>query len=69
MKYLRVLICGGGRKLKYFKAPTQRFYDGAPIANLSFNTKNKTYLFQLDFDGGFPPKEIEDFVNRTDYNC
>lgn len=50
--------------LSTFKAPTQkRFYDGAPIANLSFNTKDKTYL-STDFDGGFPPKEIEDFINE-----
>jgi hypothetical protein len=47
-----------------FKAPTQkRFYDGAPIANLTFKTEDKTYL-STDFDGGFPPKEIEDFVNE-----
>lgn len=45
------------------KAPTQkRFYDGAPITNLKVTKGDQTFLTP-DFDGGFPPSEIEKFVN------
>lgn len=50
-------------KINTLKSPTEkRFYDGAPIANLTFSTKKNTYI-SSDFDGGFPPKEINAFVN------
>jgi hypothetical protein len=50
--------------LSSLKDPTQkRFYDGTPIATLSFTDKKQTYT-SSDFDGGFPPKEIEAFVNE-----
>jgi hypothetical protein len=50
-------------KLSSLKAPTEkRFYDGAPITNLRI-TKNKEVYQTTDFDGGFPPKEIENLVN------
>ncbi|UGS23718.1 hypothetical protein [Flavobacterium channae] len=51
-------------KLSTLKAPTEkRFYDGAPIANISFTTEKQTYA-STDFDGGFPPAAIEAFVNE-----
>ncbi|WP_445714443.1 hypothetical protein [Flavobacterium sp.] len=51
-------------KINSLKAPTEkRFYDGAPIANISFIIENQTYT-STDFDGGFPPKEIEAFINE-----
>ena len=50
-------------KINTLKSPTEkRFYDGAPIANLTISTKKNTYI-SSDFDGGFPPKEINAFVN------
>ena len=50
--------------LSSLKDPTQkRFYDGAPIATLSFTDEKNTYT-SSEFDGGFPPKEIEAFVNE-----
>ena len=50
--------------LSSLKDPTQkRFYDGAPIATLSFTNEKVTYT-SSEFDGGFPPKEIEAFVNE-----
>ena len=50
--------------LSSLKDPTQkRFYDGAPIATLSFSGEKETYT-SSEFDGGFPPKEIEAFVNE-----
>ena len=50
--------------LSSLKDPTQkRFYDGAPIATLSFTNEKDTYT-SSEFDGGFPPKEIEAFVNE-----
>lgn len=50
--------------LSSLKDPTQkRFYDCAPIATLSFTDKKQTYT-SSEFDGGFPPKEIEAFVNE-----
>ena len=50
--------------LSSLKDPTQkRFYDGAPIATLSFTNEKDTYT-SSEFDGGFPPKEIEAFVNK-----
>jgi hypothetical protein len=50
--------------LSSLKDPTQkRFYDGAPIATLSFSNEKETYT-SSEFDGGFPPKEIEAFVNE-----
>ena len=50
--------------LPKLKAPTEkRFYDGAAIANLKVTVKDKTYE-TASFDHGFPPKEIEKFVNK-----
>jgi hypothetical protein len=50
--------------LSSLKDPTQkRFYDGAPIATLSFSNEKETYT-SSEFDGGFPPKAIEAFVNE-----
>ncbi len=50
-------------KLSSLKAPTEkRFYDGAPITNLRITKNNEVYQ-TTDFDGGFPPKEIENLVN------
>ena len=50
--------------LSSLKDPTQkRFYDGAPIAILTFTDEKSTYS-SPEFDGGFPPKEIEAFVNE-----
>ena len=46
------------------KDPTQkRFYDGAAIADLKIRFEDKNYE-TTQFDHGFPPKEIEDFVNK-----
>jgi len=50
--------------LATYKDPTQkRFYDGAPIATLKVVYKEKEYT-TVDFDHGFPPAEIEKFVNK-----
>ena len=50
--------------LSTYKVPTQRrFYDGAPIANLKVNYKEKEYQTS-DFDHGTPPLEIEYFVKK-----
>ena len=50
--------------LSKLKAPTEkRFYDGAAIANLKITYKDKTYE-TTSFDHGFPPKEINKFVNK-----
>lgn len=46
------------------KAPTEkRYYDGAAIANLKITYKDSIYETN-GFDHGFPPKEIEKFVNK-----
>ena len=46
------------------KDPTQkRFYDGAAIADLKIRFEDKNYE-TTQFDHGFPPKEIEEFVNK-----
>ena len=46
------------------KATTEkRFYDGAAIANLKITYKDSIYE-TTGFDHGFPPKEIEKFVNK-----
>lgn len=51
------------KELSTFKDPTQkRFYDGAPITNLIMKEGDTTYSTS-DFDGGFPPVEIEKVVN------
>lgn len=51
-------------KLPDFKAPTQqRFYDGAPIANMKVTYKEKDYQ-TADFDDGFPPAEIAALVTK-----
>ncbi len=51
-------------ELPTYKDPTQkRFYDGAAIANLRIIYDGKTYE-TTSFDHGFPPKEIEAFVNK-----
>lgn len=50
--------------LAKLKAPTEkRFHDGAAIASLKINYKDKTYE-TTSFDHGFPPKEIKKFVNK-----
>lgn len=50
--------------LSTYKDPTQkRFYDGAAIANLRVIYDGKTYESNA-FDHGFPPKEIEELVNK-----
>ncbi len=51
------------KELAGFKAPTEkRFYDGAPITNLVVKEGDETFSTP-DFDGGFPPVEIEKLVN------
>ena len=46
------------------KDPTQkRFYDGAAIANLKIRYQDKNYE-TVDFDHGFPPAAIENFVKK-----
>lgn len=46
------------------KAPTEkRFYDGAAIAKIKINFNDKTYE-STEFDHGFPPKELENFINK-----
>lgn len=50
--------------LSTYKDPTQkRFYDGAAIASLKITSNGKEYK-TVDFDHGFPPVEIEKFVNK-----
>lgn len=50
-------------KLSSLKAPTERrFYDGAPITYLTVTKGTEVYK-SPEFDGGFPPKEIENLVN------
>lgn len=50
--------------LKLLKDPTQkRFYDGAPIAKFRL-VENEEIYETKDFDGGYPPKEIEQIVNK-----
>ena len=51
-------------KLASYKAPTEkRFYDGAAIADLKVICMKKEYK-SVSFDDGFPPLEIEKFVNK-----
>ncbi len=51
-------------ELPTLKAPTEkRFYDGAAIATLKITYNDKTYETTA-FDHGFPPAEIEKFVNK-----
>ena len=51
--------------LKDLKDPTQkRFYDGAPIAHFKIVDGDKTYQ-TVDFDGGFPPEEIKEIVEKV----
>ncbi len=46
------------------KAPSEkRFTDGAPFAKITIFKNGKSYESQ-DFDGGFPPKEIEKLVTK-----
>lgn len=50
--------------LSTYKDPTQkRVYDGAAIADLIINYKEKEYQTK-NFDHGYPPIEIEKFVNK-----
>lgn len=50
-------------KLPELKAPSEkRFYDGAPITNLTVTRGTDVYK-TTDFDGGFPPSYIEKLVN------
>ncbi|VXB37977.1 conserved hypothetical protein [Flavobacterium sp. 9AF] len=51
------------KEIPNLKAPTEkRFYDGAPITNLEVRMDDHIYR-STDFDGGIPPKEIENLVN------
>jgi hypothetical protein len=51
--------------LKDLKDPTQkRFYDGAPIAKFRIIEGDVTYE-TTDFDGGFPPAEIKEIVEKV----
>lgn len=51
--------------LKNLKDPTQkRFYDGAPIAHFKVVDGDKEYQ-TVDFDGGFPPEEIKEIVEKV----
>lgn len=50
--------------LSTYKDPTQkRVYDGAAIAELIINYQEKEYQTK-NFDHGYPPVEIEKFVNK-----
>ncbi|MFT4757647.1 MAG: hypothetical protein ACI91R_002304 [Vicingaceae bacterium] len=50
--------------LAKLKAPTEkRLYDGAAIASLKIIYKDKAHETKA-FDHGFPPKEIEQLVNK-----
>ena len=50
--------------LSSYKDPTQkRVYDGAAIAKLIINYKEKEYQTK-NFDHSYPPFEIEKFVNK-----
>jgi hypothetical protein len=50
--------------LAKLKAPTEkRLYDGAANASLKIIYKDKAYETKA-FDHGFPPKEIEQLVNK-----
>lgn len=52
------------KNLPNLKDPSQdRFFDGAPIATFSITTKEATYS-SVAFDGGNPPAEIKDIVNK-----
>ncbi len=51
-------------KVKDLKWPTEkRYYDGAPHANITFINNDIEYSAN-GFDGGFPPLEIEELVNK-----
>jgi hypothetical protein len=50
-------------KVKDLKWPTEkRYYDGAPHANIIFESKGVKYPAN-GFDHGFPPAEVEKLVN------
>lgn len=50
--------------MKNLKAPTsKRLYDGAAHANITINLEGKTYTTN-GFDHGYPPIEIENFINK-----
>lgn len=50
--------------MKNLKAPTaKRLYDGAAHANISIKLEDKTYTTD-GFDHGYPPVEIENFINK-----
>lgn len=51
-------------KVKDLKWPTEkRYYDGAAHANITFINNGVEYPAN-GFDGGFPPEEIADLVNK-----
>lgn len=51
-------------KVKDLKWPTEkRYYDGAPHANIIFESKGVKYPAN-GFDHGFPPAEVEKLVNK-----
>lgn len=51
-------------KVKDMKWPTeQRYYDGAPHANITFEAKGVKYPAN-GFDHGHPPAEVEKLVNK-----
>ncbi|MGX7667931.1 hypothetical protein [Flavobacterium pedocola] len=50
--------------VKDLKWPTEkRFYDGAAHANITFSVGREKYVGN-GFDHGYPPKEIEQLVNK-----
>lgn len=52
------------KKVKDMKWPTEkRYYDGAPHANIIFESKGVKYPAN-GFDHGFPPAEVEKLVNK-----
>ncbi|WP_143055611.1 uL22 family ribosomal protein [Flavobacterium terrigena] len=51
-------------KVKDMKWPTEkRYYDGAPHANIIFESKGVKYPAN-GFDHGYPPVEVEKLVNK-----
>jgi hypothetical protein len=52
-----------GQPVKTKSAYRKAFYDGAPIATFKITFKDETYK-SPSFDHGFPPKNIEQFVNK-----
>ena len=61
----KLYVAVNKEELKDLKDPTQkRFYDGAPIAHFKIVEGDKEYQ-TVDFDGGFPPAEIKEIVEKV----